>query len=154
MFINEQCSVCIFSIHWVRACSQRQKVSSKSVQLWVFLAAAYLLMLSVNRNLSKQWGSISKVSSFSIFNIFSIFNFLKKDLLVLHFSFLVSIHFCLSVSPKSPYSLSSFFWVPKTWVSFSCWKTARSLSESSFFLLNISTDTAVHTKWTHTSFRR
>lgn len=65
-YTAHQDCVCVYCICYVCVCvcSQRQKVSFSLVQQHVDLAAAYLLMLSASRNLSKQWGKITRRSSF------------------------------------------------------------------------------------------
>lgn len=152
-------------------CSRRQKVSFGLVQQHVDLAAAYLLMLSVSRNLSKHWGLITGRSSLSRFALHRklpippITQILKENKLS------SSLHplshppppplqnlYSKSLSTRRPLSICFCLRARecKTWVPFSCCKTARSLSLSSvrFSLLKISTDTAVLTGQTATSWQR
>lgn len=167
---EQQDCVCIcYACMCACACSRRQKVSFGLVQRHVDLATAYLLMLSVSRNLSKHWGLITGRSSLSRFAlprklpVPPITQILKENKLsspLRPLSHLPPVQNLYSKSLTTRRPLSICFCLRarecKTWVPFSCCKTARSLSLSSvlFSLLKISTDTAVLTGQTAMSCQR
>lgn len=144
------------------------------------MVAAYLLMLSVSRNLSKHWRPITSralllPSLYILLHWFEI-SFKPESTQIKHHLCLychlphmqcttrfISFHLSFSIS-FYPLGLLSLSFSPsincsrefKTWVPFSCCKIARSLSLSLvlFCLLKISTDTAVQTDQTGTSCQR